>query len=103
MMKTKDRKFVFADARVRQLVEAQGPAPKGCHFLVIKPNTDGRPCAWGKAAEFDDAVHVADEQWDEHGEVLDGSGKRSGHCYHGEEAGPYHVHLVSDRPLAEQV
>jgi hypothetical protein len=103
MKKIKDRKFVFTDDRVRQLVDEQRPAPKGRHFLVIKPNTDGRPCAWGKSSEFADAVQVADEQWDAHGEVADGTGRRTGLCYHDEEAGPYHVHLVSDRPLGEQV
>jgi hypothetical protein len=102
-MKIKDRKFTFTDARVRSLVDEQLPAPKGRHFLVIKTNSEGRPCAWGKGSEFADAVTVADEQWDRHGAVIDATGARSGCCYEGETVGEYQVHMVSDKPLSEQV
>lgn len=97
-----ERKFVYRDARVRQLVDEQAPAPKGRHFLVIKKNSDGRPCAWGKSSEFADALQVADEQWDAHG-FVDDYGERSGCCYIGETVGEYEVHLVSDKPLHEQL
>ena len=102
-MKKIDRRFEYLDARVRQLVDEQAPAPKGSHFLVIKTNGDGRPCAWGKAPEFTDALETAEAGWDAHGAVVDSSGKRSGRCYDGEPVGAYEVHLVSDRPLSEQV
>src|SRR5690348_7101400 len=102
-MKFNDRKFTFTDRRVRELAGSQKPAPTGRHFLVIKRNGDGRPCSFGKAAEFTDAVQVADEQWDLHGEVIDDTGKRSGCCYPGETVGEYQVLMVSSKPLAEQV
>jgi hypothetical protein len=98
-----DRKFIYPDARVRKLVVEQKPAPRGAHFLVVKTNGDGRACAWGKAAEFTDAVERADQVWSEHGYVVDGTGKRSGCCYDGETVGEYQVHLVGDRPLQEQL
>lgn len=102
-MANTERRFVYLDGRVRRLVESQAPAPKGRHFLVIKKNSDGRPCAWGKSSEFADAVQVADEGWASHGYVLDSTGKRSGFCYEGETVGEYEVHLVSDKPLSEQL
>lgn len=101
-LKATDRKFRFLDASTMKLVAAQAPAPAGKHFLVIKKNGDGRPCAWGKGREFADCVQVADEQWDCHGEP-DETGKRCGSCYPGETVGEYEVHIVSDRPLHEQV
>jgi hypothetical protein len=101
-MKIKDSNmFTFDRASTKSLVESQAPAPAGRHFLVIKKNGDGRPCAWGKGSEFADCVEMADQQWDQHGEV-DATGKRTGCCYPGETFGGYEVHLVSDKPLHEQ-
>jgi hypothetical protein len=98
-IKLPDRKFTYRDARVRQLVDEQKPAPRGLHFLVIKTNSEGRPCAWAKGSEFTDAVEHAERMWENHGEVVDGTGKRSGCCYPGETVGEYQVHIVSDAPL----
>lgn len=99
----KDRKFTYRDGRVRALVASQKPAPSGRHFLVIKTNGDGRPCAFGKAREFTDAVQVAEHQWDMHGEYDETTGRRCGSCYPGETVGEYEVHMVSDKPISEQV
>lgn len=101
-MDTIARKFV-AEPHVRKLVASQAPAPTGQHFLVIKKNGDGRPCAFGKSSEFADALQVADDQWDAHGYVVDSTGRRSGCCYDGEVVGVYEIHLVSSKPLGEQL
>lgn len=85
------REWRYLDARVRQLVDEARPAPRGSHFLVVATNSEGRPCGWGKASEFTDAVEVADRAWDAHGH---GDG-----CYPGETRGAYEVHLVSDAPV----
>jgi len=92
-IETKDRKFVYLNANVKRLVDSQAPSPKGTHFMVIKKNSDGRPCAWGKGSEFADCVQVADEQWDAHGD--------GGCCYPGETVGEYEVHLVSSQPISK--
>ncbi len=99
-IKIPDRKFTYIDLKVRKLIDR--PAPRGKHFLVIKTNSEGRPCAWGKGPEFTDAVERADELWAAHGDVIDATGKRSGCCYPGETVGEYQVYLIGDAPLHTQ-
>lgn len=90
---TAKRRWEIREPAVRRLVDSHAPAPRGTHYLVIKANSEGRPCAWGKAEEFDVAVRVADEQWAKHGEGGCGA------CYPGETVGNYEVHLVSSDPV----
>lgn len=77
----------------RQRLEAfkTGKAPPGLHFLVMARNTDGRVCAWGKAADQALAKETADRLWAKH------------QCYAGEERWIDQVELVLDTPVSRGI
>ena len=58
-------------------------------ILVIIHNTDGRPCAWGYAADQNDAIIEAKRMWHRHS------------CYEGEERGKVTVNDLDAFDSAE--
>lgn len=64
--------------------------------MVVQPNSDGRPCAWGVASSEHEARAEAGRQWDTHGHPP-GEG-----CYPGERKGKPIVHGLKTDPTAHE-